>query len=71
MIPGKNSARYQLDVADLESSEGDENEDLNTNSFGNEEIRYDDQRQRKKKDKTSKEASRFNGNKHEVGERAS
>lgn len=42
VLPGKNSAGDELDIANFESSEGDKNEDLDSNSFGDEEIRNND-----------------------------
>ena len=33
LLPRQNGTRSELDISDLEAREGDENKDLNTNSF--------------------------------------
>jgi len=70
-LPCKNGARDEFDVLDLDTGEGDEDKDLDSERFGDEEISDDDDGKRKKKDQSTEETTCFNGHQHEVRERAS
>jgi hypothetical protein len=70
LIPRKYGTRNELDVADLESREGDEDEDLDPYGFGDEEVGNDDERKREEEDEAAEEATGFDSDEHEVGEGA-
>ena len=70
VLPRKYGTCGELDVADLETREGNEDEHLDSEGFGNEEVSYDDNREREEEDEATEEAAGFDGYKHEVRKRA-
>lgn len=69
-VPGEDGAGGELDVADFEAGEGDEDEDLDAEGFGEEEVGDDDEREGEEEDEAPEETAGFNGDEHEVRERA-
>lgn len=69
-IPGENGAWGEFDVADFETGEGDEDEDLDADGFGDEEVSEDDEGNGEEEEEAAEKASGFDGDEHEVRERA-
>lgn len=68
LLPRQNRTWDEFDVTDLKAGVGDEDEDLDAEGFGYEEVGEDDERNGEEEDEAAEKAAGFDGDHHEVRE---